>query len=215
MEYHLVPNETKPSNADLNHIPILETPIRMPSNALRGSRHDHCPTAQGPASRGKRDELLTRPYHLRRARRLSHVAVDRGLQVQSLRIRHQLRRDQVRSRRAKVIKGLGVAHLVPGYVDGVKVARRDVVADCVAEHVVQCVVLTDVVSILANHDAQLSLVVQQLLRVWVDLDVVQWSSQTIGRSSKDDGFLRRRKLSCLSALPSGSLERVLTFVSLA
>lgn len=96
-----------------------------------------------------------------------------------------------------------------------KIAGGDIVTDGIPEDIVQCILFADVVSVLPDDNAQLALVVKQFLRVWVDLDVVQWPCEAIGRGCKDDWFLWRWKLPCVSELPLGSLEGMLTFVSLA
>lgn len=96
-----------------------------------------------------------------------------------------------------------------------EIAGRNVVTDGVPEDVVQCVAFADVVPVFPNHNAQLALVVKQFLRVWVDLDIVQWSCEAIGRGCEDDWLFRWRKLPCVLVLPLGSLEGMLAFVSLA
>lgn len=75
-----------------------------------------------------------------------------------------------------------------------EIAGRDIVTNGVPKDVLQCVLFADVVSILPDDDAQLALVVKQFLRVWVDLDVVQWSCEAIRRGCKDDWLLWWREL---------------------
>lgn len=90
-KYHPVSDKSKPSDANLYHITVLEAATGVPSNTLWGSSHDYSPAAQSPAPRSERNELSARPDHLGSVRRLPDLSINRSLQLQSLRVRHELR----------------------------------------------------------------------------------------------------------------------------
>lgn len=98
------------------------------------------------------DDLSNRPYHVIRTRLLAHLPVDSGDVPQLLGIDQGCGLDTWPYGR-EAVERLGVAVLASR--DGgraLEIARREVVADGIAEHVVEGVGCFDVLCISADHD---------------------------------------------------------------
>ena len=91
---------------------------------------------------------------------LSQIAVDPSLQPQALGIGNDFSGRDDRANGTEVVEGLGVAVLRAGHLGPLPVACGDVVADCVAEHVVEGVFVgAEVLHVFADDDGEFTFVV--------------------------------------------------------
>ena len=89
---------------------------------------------------------------------LHRLAVEHGLDLQCVRVRYLISRDDARPERTKRRERFASAPLTASFFD-LPIASADVIRTRVAEDILQCVGLRDVQTRLSNHDRQLTFVV--------------------------------------------------------
>lgn len=131
------------------------------------------------------NNLLHRPDHIIRTSLLSQLPVHLSGIFQFLRIdttRHQNRG----SNRRELVERLCVTELASrnrGW--DLEIASRNIVPDCVAEHVVECIRFRDVLAVFADYGAELALVIELRLRFWVDGHVFVGAGECVGWLRED------------------------------
>src|SRR5690606_27616507 len=147
----------KPDDAEPHAIACLEVDRRLSAHAhaRRRAGRDHVARLQHHEARNVGDEMRDAEDHRPGVAALRRLAIHVKEEVQILRIRHLVRRDDPRPEWTEGRRALALDPLTAAL--GLVFTLRHVVADRVAEHVGKCILLLDIVAPLADDDGELDL----------------------------------------------------------
>lgn len=155
-----IPNPPNPTNLHLHQIPILQPLRRLHKrrHAPGGPRHNDRAPLQRPPKTQKPDQLRHIEDQIPQPTLLSLLTINPGRERLLLQIRERAGRDENGSEGREFIEGFREAGLLSGSVGELPPSRGNVVADGVAQDVVEGIVgVGEVFRVFGYDDAEFAL----------------------------------------------------------